>query len=302
MRPDIALIGPGKVGCAISRRLYRSGYPITAVIGRDIERATDACQFIGCTTNVATTDLTRASQARVILLAVPDDHISAVSATLNSKANSLTGKTLVHFSGLHKASCMQKEGETQAFSTISIHPLLPFADRTLASQRLSGCPCALEGDEISMALGTELITAFEGQPFLIKSDKKDLYHAAACKSSNYLVTLLSGAETLLAECGISKAEGLSLLSPLLRATLDNVIKLGTEQGLTGPIVRGDMATVAKHIDAMAQISNEQLNSYLVLADQTVSLARKSTRLDEHTAQKLHFFLQDKRIKFKTNNI
>lgn len=298
MKPDIALIGPGKVGCAISHRLCQSGYPITAVIGRDIERATDACQFIGCATDVATTDLTRASQARVILLAVPDDQISAVAATLNSKANNLTGKTLVHFSGLHEASCMQKNGEPQTFSTISIHPLLPFADRTLASRRLSGCPCALEGDEGSITLGTELISAFDGQPFLIKSDKKALYHAAACISSNHLVTLLSGAETLLAECGIPKSEGLSLLSPLLQATLDNVRKLGTEQGLTGPIVRGDISTVAKHIDALSKTSQEQLNSYLVLADQTVSLAEKSTRLNKQSVHDLHFFLQNKGLNQK----
>jgi predicted short-subunit dehydrogenase-like oxidoreductase (DUF2520 family) len=293
MKPDIALIGPGKVGCAISHRLYQAGYPITAVIGRHIERAIDACQFIGCPSDVATTDLTRASHARVILLAVPDDQIENVAATLHSKSNKLAGKTLIHFSGLHKASCMQVNRGPQTCTTMSIHPLLPFADRDLASQRLTGCPCALEGDEGNMALGTELITAFDGQPFLIKSDKKALYHAAACISSNFLVTLLSGAESLLAECGISKTEGLAILSPLLQATLDNVAKLGTEQGLTGPIVRGDILTVSKHIEALSQTSQELLNSYLILADQTVSLAESSTRLDDQSAQELHLFLQNK---------
>lgn len=300
MKPDIALIGPGKVGCAISHRLYQAGYPITAVVGRNIERVNEACQFIGCPADVATTDLTRASQARVILLAVTDDQIERVAAALHSKSDNLAGKTLIHFSGLHKASCMRMDDETETYTTISIHPLLPFADRTLASQRLTECPCALEGEENSIDLGTKLITAFGGHPFPIKSEKKSLYHAAACIASNHLVTLLSGAETLLAECGISKNDGLSLLSPLLQTTLDNVIKLGTEQGLTGPIVRGDVTTVSRHIEALSQTSKEQLNSYLVLADQTVSLAAKSTRLDDRSAQELHLLLQNKGLNPNNN--
>lgn len=291
MKPAIALIGPGKVGCAISHRLRQAGYPFTAVIGRSLERASEACRFIGCPTDLATTELTCASKAQVILLAVPDDHIESTATALHASLKSLAGKTLIHFSGLHRAECMQRS--ENPVPTLSIHPLLPFADRSLASQRLTGCPCALEGDKDAMSLGAELIKAFDGQAFPIKSDKKLLYHAAACIASNHFVTLLAGAESLLAECGIPGNEGLSLLSPLLQTTLDNVIKLGTEQGLTGPIVRGDTATVASHVEALAQTSPEQLASYLMMAEQTVSLAERSNRLDKQSAHKLQVLLTSK---------
>lgn len=284
MKPSIALIGPGKVGCAISQQLFIAGYPITTVISRNLQRAAEACQFIGCSRDRAATDLTCAGQAQVILLAVPDDQIETTAAALRPITHDLKEKTLIHFSGLHQASCLR--AESASGKTLSIHPLLPFADRQLASQRLSGCPCALEGDETSMTLGRELIEAFGGWPFLISSDKKALYHAAACIASNYLVTLLAQAETLLSICGVAVEDCLPLLLPLVEATLGNVTALGTQKGLTGPIVRGDIATLHCHINALSQYFPEQLTNYTLLAQQTVTLASKSQRLDQESAEKI----------------
>ncbi len=148
MKPDIALIGPGKVGCAFSRQLQLAGYPIVAVIGRNQNRAVEACRFIGCAVDSASTELSRALQARLILIAVPDDEITRTVETLCHEQQ-LKGRTLIHFSGLHPSSCMQAD----AAATLSIHPLLSFADRNLAVQRLQNCPCALEGDSNSLSLG-----------------------------------------------------------------------------------------------------------------------------------------------------
>ncbi len=289
MKQKLALIGPGKVGSAVCRRLLAAGYPLQTVIGRDRSRAAEACRFIGCNDQLAGTELAAASKAELVLLAVPDDQIGDLAAQVAKEANLQAGATLVHFSGLHPAEIMRSSA---ALQLLSIHPLLPFASRELAAERLPGCPCALEGDDTALPLGAELIAAFGGKTFRIASDKKALYHASACLASNSLVTLLGAARDLLATCGIAENDALSLLQPLLQATLDNVLQLGPEQGLTGPIVRGDSGTVAKHLQAIAASSPRLLAIYRQLGSKTLELAAESGRLDAKNASFLARLLTD----------
>lgn len=284
MKPSIALIGPGKVGCAIAHRLHKAGYRLKAVVGRDRQQTLAGCHFIGCPDSVASTELRSAVEAEIILLAVPDDQIEALATTLQGLRNLSAEQTLVHFSGLHRAAIMRVAPSNLA--TLSIHPLLPFANRQLASERLTDCPCALEGDESAIALGEKLVNAFGGQPFRIKSADKALYHTSACIASNFLVTLLSTATTLLEECGIEPDQAINLLLPLVQASVDNLAQLGAEQGLTGPIVRGDSGTVAAHLAALKTSPTGLLPLYRLLGIKTVELAETSTRLSHQQAESL----------------
>ncbi|PLY01855.1 MAG: DUF2520 domain-containing protein [Desulfuromonas sp.] len=291
MKPAIALIGPGRVGCAVTRRLHLAGYPVMAVIARERKRAVDACSFIGCPTGAATEDLTTANKAEIILLAVPDDAIASVTEQLQNGRGLPESATLIHFSGLHNAACMRRPKPTPQL--LSLHPLLPFADRESATNRLPGCPCTLEGDTTALPLGRELIRAIGGTPFVITGDKKALYHGAASIASNFFITLEDWASQLLSECGISRKEALPLLLPLVRASLDNLTEHGPEQGLTGPIVRGDVGTVARHLDELEQLSPQQQETYRQLATMTLELASRSGRLDASAAERLTNLLNKK---------
>ncbi len=284
MKPGIALIGPGKLGCALTHLLSKAGYPIVAVIGRDRQRASEACEFIGCAGRIAGSELSSAKKAEILLLAVPDDQIPNLAQQLHDQAIPSEATTLVHFSGLHPAGIM-RAGQS-ATAVLSIHPLLPFADRRLAVEQLPGCPCAIEGDKEAEQLGLELVAAFDGRAFSIKSDKKALYHAAACIASNYFVTLVAAATELLHNCGIDPKEATQLLLPLLQATLANIDQLGTEQGLTGPIVRGDAGTVTAHLKALENSAPRLLPAYRLLAEQTLHLAKVSGRLTAQQAESI----------------
>ena len=284
MKPSIALIGPGKVGCAIGRRLFEAGYPMQTVIGRDQQRTTTACHFIGCSEAVASLDLQTAAGAKIILLAVPDDQIEDLAADFTDATPLAEDQTLIHFSGLHPARLMRLG--TESAQLLSIHPLLPFADRQLAYKKLSDCPCALEGDESAIPLGEKLISALGGKSFTIVSDKKQLYHAGACVASNFLVTLLGTARDLLSQAGIADEDAIPLLLPLVQASLDNTEKLGPEAGLTGPIVRGDAGTVQQHLRALEASAPELLPLYRLLGEKTVELAVQSGRLNPDQAKKL----------------
>jgi predicted short-subunit dehydrogenase-like oxidoreductase (DUF2520 family) len=284
MKPSVALIGPGKLGCAVARRLHNAGYPFAALISRDQLRAQEACNFIGCETTIASRNLPDAYKAKIILLAVPDDQIESLAKSLQTSVVLAADQTLIHFSGLHPAALMRME--SSAVQLLSLHPLLPFADRQRATKNLSGCPCALEGDGTALALGEQLVTAIGGTPFAIASDKKALYHTSACIAANFLVTLLGAARDLLNQCGIDREQAIPLLLPLVQASLDNTAKLGPEAGLTGPIVRGDCGTVQQHLDALETSAPELMPLYRLLAEKTVELAVKSGRLTPGQAKNL----------------
>lgn len=282
MKPRIALIGPGKVGCAVTRKLHRAGYPVVAVIGRDPVSTADACGFIGCSPAAASRELAAAGKASIILLAVKDDQIARQAEKLCTESELTVQQTLVHFSGLHPASIMQ---QTTSVATLSIHPLLPFASRELAWRRLEACPCAYEGNPNCHPLAIELINAIGGRPFAIATEKKATYHASASIASNFLVTLLATAEELLQDCDIPPEQALPLLLPLVRTTLDNVTAVGTAQGLTGPIVRGDTETIRQHLTSLEN-RPEFSSLYRLLASRTLALAEASGRLPEAATESL----------------
>lgn len=292
MKQKVALVGPGRVGSSITKHLYRAGYPVSAVIGRNEEKTMDACTFIGCPANCSSVDLADIQAAQIILIAVPDDQIKPLAEKIHRRMKSTRPITLIHFSGLHRADIM-RHSSPETTTLLSLHPLLPFANRQSAFEQLKNCPCILEGDNAAMPLGKEIVKALGAQSFEIKGEKKVLYHAAACIASNFSVALWGWASELLETCDIDKAHASVLLSPLVLATLNNVTKYGPEQGLTGPIVRGDSGTIARHLEELKKLSPQDHTTYLSLAKLTLSLAEKSGRLGTQSAEQLHTVLANK---------
>jgi predicted short-subunit dehydrogenase-like oxidoreductase (DUF2520 family) len=194
----------------------------------------------------------------------------------------------MHLSGVHPAAIMHHpKGHSSLFS---LHPLLPFADRQQAFERLSMAPYIGEGDKTARPVAAALCAALGGHLESIPTAKKPLYHAAACLASNYLVTLVAEAAALLLQCGIDRNRGEALLLPLMRATLDNVAVHGTGQGLTGPIVRGDIGTLNTHLLALQQ-QPEILDLYCRLGRKTALMAQKSGRLKTVSAEAIISLLE-----------
>ncbi|MBW6509330.1 MAG: DUF2520 domain-containing protein [Desulfuromonadales bacterium] len=291
MNSRFALIGPGRVGAAIARTLFEKGFQPVAIIGRNAHTAHEACSFIGCDVDLATTDLHAAAPAKLILIAVPDDQIAAVARQLHLKQIAQSDSVLLHFSGVHPAAIMrQPQGQTFLFS---LHPLLPFADRKQAYERLSRVSYFGEGDVAAYSAAATLCNALGGQLQFISSQMKHLYHAAACLASNYLVTLIAEAGSLLEECGIDPARGDTCLLPLLEATLHNVATCGTKKGLTGPIVRGDIGTLTAHLQALETSTTGLLDLYCLLGNRTVQLAEGSGRISTSMAEKIRDLLNER---------
>jgi len=282
MKKRIVLIGPGRLGQAVTRLLREAGHPVKAVISRDPDRAVTAARFIGAP-GAGTTELCRAKEGEVVLIALPDDHIGEMAARLRREELLACGTVLVHFSGIHPAAILLGEGGTP-LQALSIHPLQTFADAVIGIRSLPGSPFTVEGAEESIPLGEKLVAEMGGIPLRIASERKPLYHAAACVASNYLVALVVAARQILAACGFAEEESFHLLSPLLRGTGKNLAALGPEGALTGPIARGDIHTVAKHLEAMAPLPADLREIYRVLGNKTVEVAKNKGTLDREQGE------------------
>jgi predicted short-subunit dehydrogenase-like oxidoreductase (DUF2520 family) len=289
MSRRIALIGPGRIGQAVTRLLHDAGHDIVAVIGRDPARAKAAARFIG-RGEAATTDQGAVSAADLVLFALPDDLIGATAAHLRRSGRLTEGTVLVHFSGLHPANILLGE-EGPALGALSIHPLQTFADAVVGVRNLPGTPCAIEGEAALLPLAEALVADLGGRPFVIDRQHKPLYHAAACVASNYLVALTNAACELLGGCGYRREEAFELLSPLLRGTLNNLVTLGPVAALTGPISRGDTHTVVRHLQALEPFSADLNALYRALGRQTATVAREKGTLDSAAEAKLRSLLE-----------
>ena len=142
-----------------------------------------------------------------------------------------------------------------------MHPLQTFSDIAAAVKSLPGTYFAVDGDEPAAEAAREMAAALGGRSFCVPPEKRALYHAAACVASNYTVALLHAAARMLAAVGMPEREALAALAPILRATLENAQALGPLQALTGPIVRGDVETVDKHLRSIDELSPEESTVY-----------------------------------------
>ncbi len=197
--------------------------------------------------------------ADAVLLCVPDGEIAYAAALI------APGMPVGHCSG---ATGLDALSPHEAFS---LHPLMTVtpegADFRGAGAAIAGStPRALE-------LARGLAVALGARPVEIADEDRAAYHAAASIASNFLVTLEAAAERLAATTGVQRDQ----LAPLVRATVENWARLGPERALTGPVARGDLATVASQAAAVAERTPELLPLFDALVDATRALASEGTR-------------------------
>jgi predicted short-subunit dehydrogenase-like oxidoreductase (DUF2520 family) len=284
MKKKIVLIGPGRLGLTVARLLAEAGHEIRAIISRDETRAAAAGRFVGAA-SVGTTDFTRVREGELVLIALPDDQIGEMAARLRREGHLVPGTVLIHFSGIHPAVILLGE-EGPLLHALAIHPLQTFANAVMGVRQLPGSPCSVEGEEELLPLAEALVTDLGGTPFRLAAEHKPLYHAAACVASNYLVTLADTASEIMAGCGFSREEAFQLLTPLLRGTGKNLSTFGPGRALTGPVARGDLRTVRKHLQALAKLPPDIQEVYRVLGRKTVALAKREGALDAAGEKKL----------------
>ena len=279
----IAVIGAGKVGTVLSRLLKERRYSVTEVMSRSADSAKRLASLIGARTVTDTRDLT----ADVILITVSDRAIGDVASAL--AVPSLKGRIVLHTSGAMGRQVLSPTAEA-GLHTGSIHPLFSFAHCDLSADDLCGTYYAVDGDETSLPVAMALAHALGGRPFRLPADKRALYHAGAVVASNYLVTLLLSAARQLSLCGLTEEEALHALMPLAHGTLDNLSAIG-RNALTGPIARGDIPTIDKHLHTLEENCPDTLALYRLLGTTTADLAEANGQLTPETKTIIHQLLR-----------
>jgi predicted short-subunit dehydrogenase-like oxidoreductase (DUF2520 family) len=243
----VGVVGAGRLGGALAAALREAGVTVDGPAGRGEVP-------VGCD---------------AIVLCVPDAEIAAAAAAVGGAAP-LVG----HTSGATPLSALQP-ARAAAFG---LHPLQTFAPEASGLDAFAGAGCAIAGSTAqALAFAADLARALGMTPFEIDDEGRAAYHAAASVASNFLVTLQAAAERIAAGAGLEPEQARQLLAPLLRRTVDNVAGLGPERALTGPVARGDHATVEAQRRAVAEAAPELLDLFDELVRHTHALAADGAR-------------------------
>jgi predicted short-subunit dehydrogenase-like oxidoreductase (DUF2520 family) len=186
---------------------------------------------------------------------------------------SWAGRFVFHTSGLLPARVLEplrKRGARIA----SVHPVQSFPRKDVPASIFRGITWGVEGDPDAVAAAEEMVRRLRGNVLLLSEKDKPLYHAACSLASNAMIALEWTASGMLGAAGIGEKAAAGMLFPLVQGTLQNVNNLGLEKALTGPIFRGDVATVRKHLEALRDDPHAR-GVYLVMGKQILRLAEKS---------------------------
>ncbi|MYM40749.1 Rossmann-like and DUF2520 domain-containing protein [Duganella qianjiadongensis] len=265
------LIGAGHVGRVLGRLLAaQAGWQLQQVLTRSTASAEQAVAFIGSGSAVA--GYAALAPADVFILAVGDDQIVPASEAL-AQAVALAGSVVFHCSGALASDRLQAVRAAGA-AVASVHPIRSFADPQAVAQAFAGTYCGIEGDAAALAVLTPALQTIGAQPVPIDAAAKTVYHAAAVFASNYLVTVLDAALRAYQAAGIPEAVARQLVQPLAGESMANVFRLGAATALSGPIARGDMATVERQLQAVQAWHPPSGALYAALIAPTAALAQR----------------------------
>ena len=259
---DITIVGAGTLATSLAAGLRENGYRIDEVVSRDnaqsLRRARELAKRVAA--RAATLSAARFS-ARITWICVPDDVIAQVARLIADRRRDWSGKIVLHASGAIGSVVLDPLKRNGA-EIASAHPLMTFV--SVSKRDLTGVPFALEGDAKALTLAASVVRKLHGKPFRLHPEFKAAYHAFGFFSSPALVELIAAAQQVGKLAGFSEHKSRALMEPIVRQTIDNCFGRTPQQAFSGPLRRGDAATIRKHLEVLMQ-APEALEVYRALA-------------------------------------
>ena len=270
--PSLNIIGAGKVGRTLGRLWHEQDILVIGdILNRSTTSTASACAFIGAGRPAQRID--ELQPADVWMIASGDDSIAACCNALAEQGLFRPRDIVFHCSGALSSDVLQA-ARSKGAVVASVHPVRSFARPEDNVAVFAGTWCGVEGDTEALHVLREIFSCIGARFVELQPDAKTIYHAAAVFASNYLVTLMDVATQAYARAGVPPETALMLMEPLVRGTVDNVFKTGPRLALTGPIARGDMATVERQQAALSTWNEEYAALYEQFMRLTVDLARR----------------------------
>jgi predicted short-subunit dehydrogenase-like oxidoreductase (DUF2520 family) len=268
----IGVVGAGRVGAVLAAALRAAGHEIVAAAGESTASVDRIETLLPGVRRAKPTDVARSCD--LLLLTVPDDMLENVVTTMVGAGAIRPGQVVCHTSGRHGLAVLRAATAIGA-RPLALHPAMTFTGTAVDLDRLSGCVFGVTAGETDRPLAESLVADMGGVAMWVPEDKRTLYHAGLAHGANHLVTLVAQAMELLAASGAD--DPAATLRPLLTAALDNALVAG-DAALTGPIVRGDVNTVAAHLKDIAESAPATIPSYVAMAKATADRAVLDGRL------------------------
>lgn len=264
----IGIIGAGKVGCSLGRYFVEQGIDVSGYSSKTKESVETAATF----TNTRAYDslYQLIGENNLIFVTTPDDCISEVWAQIVQYDYKEKSKIICHFSGSLSSDVFLNR-EKKGFYACSFHPMYAFSDKFTSYKQLNQVMFTAEGDKEALAEVCPLLERLGNFVFVIEGKKKERYHAAASLISNMMIGLYQMGIDMLVDCGFSETEAKRLVKPLVEGNIQNLLYTSPEQALTGPIERGDVETVKKHL---AQLTDRERQVYSSLGRTLTEVAKR----------------------------
>ena len=254
MSPPIVIVGEGRVGLSLAADLSDASGSTITVVGRSRDRPSFLRDLLGVTylvTRVPEASFCESLDSQIgadgdpiVIFCVPDDDLAEVAREW-SESMDLTPSAVLHTSGVHSAQALAPWRE-RGVAVAAWHPLVAVAAPSRGAFR--GVWFGVDGDDVATRVGGELAEGLGGRTHVVRPEGRSHYHAAGVFASNYLVACLRIAVDSLRRA--SEDAELEALLPLAESALRNLGELGLRDGTTGPVARGDVRTVAAHLEVL----------------------------------------------------
>lgn len=265
-RMRIGFVGAGKVGFTLGKYMSERNVCVSGYCSRSEESAKEAAEFTHTKYYRTLKEIIASSDA--LFLTVPDGAVEEVWKTL--KQYPLEGRFICHASGALSSAVFSEINQMGAYG-YSIHPLFAIHSRHKSYKEISQAHITIEGDERYIHVWRQMFEGFGNPVHLMDAKQKVRYHAAAVFASNLVTGLYEMGSSLLLSCGFTREDAGEALAPLFTGNALSVAEKGTDKALTGPVERGDVATVLKHLEAL---TGSERNIYIELSKVLIKIAER----------------------------
>ena len=258
MTQRILVVGAGRVGTTFARTLSKKEFSVSYIFSKTLPE--NLSKYLPKTKPISTINKNIIHEIDLIIITVPDDQVKVVVKQLSSIKINWENKLVLHTSGCLNSNELIKLKEMGA-SIGSVHPMQTFNEYFLPEQIFRDIMFAVEGDKQAQHFAETIARQLKMNILKIRPEDKILYHIAAVASSNFLVALLDYVHRLYKELSLDGEKIKKLMLPILNQIIRNYLEYDTNSILTGPLQRGDVNTIKKHVNYLQKNQNELLPVY-----------------------------------------